>query len=163
MNDRSVLAIAAVFLLLAGVAVGLSLGLHERGDYEWTTVTIEDADTGEQIAEIGARIADTPEKRYTGLSNTDELGPNEGMWFVHDDPGTYDYVMRDMAFPIDIVFVDADGTITAIHHAHPEPDQPSLTQYTGYGQYVLEVNLNYTEANDIEEGDRVVEPIHDTT
>nr|WP_245883408.1 DUF192 domain-containing protein [Halalkaliarchaeum desulfuricum] len=142
------------------MAVGLSLGLHERGEYEWTTVTIEDGDTGDRLATVDARIADTPEKRYTGLSNTGELAPEEGMWFVHDEPGTYGYVMRDMSFPIDIVFVDADGTITTIHEAPVEEDQSSLTTYTGYGQFVLEVNLGFTDDYGIEEGDRVREPIY---
>ena len=160
MNDRVLLAAAVILLLIAGIAVGMSLGLHERGDYEWTTVTIEDAETGDRLATVDARIADTWEKRYIGLSNTEDLAPDEGMWFVHDDPGTYDYVMREMSFPIDIVFVDEDGTITTIHEAHVEEDQSSLATYTGYGQYVLEVNLGFTDDHGIEEGDRVVEPIH---
>ena len=160
MNERALVAAAVIVLLIAGIAVGMSLGLHERGEYKWTTVTIEDADTGDQLATIDARIADTWEKRYTGLSNTDELGSDEGMWFVHDEPGTYDYVMRDMSFPIDIVFVDEDGTITTIHEAPVEEDQSSLTTYTGYGQYVLEVNLGFTDEHGIEEGDLVVKPVH---
>ncbi|MDR5674725.1 putative membrane protein [Halalkaliarchaeum sp. AArc-CO] len=160
MNERALGAAVVVVLLVAGIAVGMSLGLHERGDYEWTTVTIENADSGDRLATVDARIADTREKRYTGLSNTDDLAPDEGMWFVHDEPGTYDYIMRDMSFPIDIVFVDENGTITTIHEAPVEEDQSSLTTYTGYGQYVLEVNLGFTDEHGIEEGDLVVEPIH---
>ncbi|MEF8780244.1 MAG: DUF192 domain-containing protein [Haloferacaceae archaeon] len=158
MNRRTLFAIALlVGLALAGGAVGL--GLHERGDYDGATVTIEDGDTGERLAEVRVRVADTWEKRYTGLSDTDELEPNEGMWFVHDDPGEYAYVMREMSFPIDIVFVAQDGTITAIHEAPVEENQSSLTRYTGEGKYVLEVNAGFTDEHGIEVGDRVVDPI----
>jgi hypothetical protein len=63
--------------------------------------------------------------------------------------------MRRMAFPLDIVFVDANGTITRIHHAPTESDDEDLTRYRGTGKYVLEVPMNYTTERGIEEGDTV--------
>jgi hypothetical protein len=107
---------------------------------------------------VTVRVADTRSKRYTGLSDTDSLGANEGMLFVHDEEGEYAYVMREMAFPLDIVFVDSEGTITAIHHAQLPPEGTSggdLTRYRGRGQYVLEVPYNYTVERGIEVGDRL--------
>ncbi|WP_144902177.1 DUF192 domain-containing protein [Halobellus captivus] len=162
MADRSRLAtvILAVAVLLAVgvVAVASNPGLLPTGEYNRTTVTLVDDDTDETLATVTARIADTQSKRYTGLSETDSLGPNEGMLFVHDEAGDYAYVMRDMAFPIDIVFVDSEGTITAIHHAELPPDgtaNDDLTRYRGRGQYVLEVPYNYTVERGVEVGDRV--------
>lgn len=122
------------------------------GEYDRATVTIEDGETGAELATIEVRIADTWGKRVVGLSGTDSLPANEGMLFVHDEPGEYGYVMRNMAFGIDIVFIDADGTITTIHEAHPEDEQP----FEGSGKYVLEVNVGFTAEHGIEGGDRVV-------
>jgi len=73
------------------------------------------------------------------------------MWFVHSSEGERTYVMRGMSFPIDIVFVDADGEITSIHHASLDGEADG---YTGTGKYVLEVPYGYTTENGIEVGDR---------
>jgi uncharacterized membrane protein (UPF0127 family) len=116
------------------------------------SVTVLDRN-GSSLGTVEVRVADTYRERYTGLSKTDSLGPNEGMLFVHDEEGEYAYVMRDMAFPIDIVFVDANGTITAIHHAQTE-ERP-YTRYRGTGKYVLEVPYEWTTEHGVEVGDRV--------
>ena len=162
MADRRTLAalLLAVAVLLAGgvVAVATNPGLLPTGEYERTTVTVVDGDSGDALAAVNVRIADTTQKRYTGLSDTDSLGPNEGMLFVHDAEARQAYVMREMAFPIDIVFVDADGTITRIHHAELPPAGTSnaeLTRYAGRAQYVLEVPYNYTVERGIDVGDRI--------
>ena len=122
--------------------------------YETTTVEAVDAKSGEPLATVEARVADGPIKRYVGLSATEDLAPDEGMVFVHDEAGEYGYVMRDMGFGIDIVFADADGEITVIHEAKPE-SRP-LTTYRGTGRYVLEVPLGWSAEHGVEPGDRLV-------
>ncbi|ERH12652.1 MAG: hypothetical protein J07HB67_01676 [halophilic archaeon J07HB67] len=80
------------------------------------------------------------------------------MLFVHDRPGTHAYVMRDMAFPLDIVFVASNGTVTRIHHAELPPAgtrDSDLTRYRGTGKYVLEVPYGYTNETGISVGDTV--------
>ncbi len=127
------------------------------GDYEHTTVTVLDGETGEKLGSVEAAIADTFRQRYLGLSATDELPEDRGMLFVHDSPGEYTYVMRNMSFGIDIVFIDADGTITTIHEApKPGPDEDGNDQeYPGEGQYVLEVNKGWMADRGVEVGDEV--------
>jgi uncharacterized membrane protein (UPF0127 family) len=143
-----------VGLLLALAAGGLFVAtLDGSGPYDRATVNIVDGETGTTLATVEVRIADTFPKRYTGLSNTSSLGPNEGMLFVHEGE-TPGYVMRDMAFPIDIVFIDSDGEITTIHHAAVDADQT----FRGPGRYVLELPYNYTVENRITVGDRVEIP-----
>ena len=155
MPDRSRwLALMAVCCLLA---IGGCLGATSPpadSAYNWTTVTAVDSDTGDQLATVDVRIADTDSKRYTGLSNTTSLGEDEGMLFLHDSEGTKGYVMRSMAFSIDIVFINADGEITTIHHADVDDDQT----FRGTAKYVLEVPYDYTTDNGIEEGDRIEIP-----
>jgi hypothetical protein len=162
MVSRSTLAAAAlavfVAVSVAGVTVAVNPSLLQSGEYERTTVTVVEGETNETLATVDARVADTFEKRYTGLSNTESLGPNEGMLFVHDSEDSRAYVMRKMDFPIDIVFVDANGTITEIHHAELPPEGTSegdLKRYSGTGKYVLEVPYGFTNDSCIEEGDRI--------
>ncbi len=154
-SRRIFVAIAVVGLLAVGGVVGYQLGFIAGGEYEWTTIEIESADTGGELGVVDVRIADDFAKRYTGLSDTESLDDDEGMLFIHDEPGTYSYVMRNMNFPIDIVFIDEDGYITEIHSAPVEENQDDLTSYTGEGQFILEVNEGYMADRGITIGDRV--------
>ncbi|MFD1566167.1 DUF192 domain-containing protein [Halolamina litorea] len=92
------------------------------------------------------------------MSDTDSLAENEGMLFVHPTEAEHGYVMREMDFPIDMVFVAENGTITTIHHAELPPEGESSPTYEGYGKYVVELPYEYTLDHDIEVGDRVEIP-----
>ncbi|WP_424016689.1 DUF192 domain-containing protein [Halorientalis pallida] len=163
MPSRLVNAITAGLLLILAVALLVQSGVLapplDPGDYENATVTVRD-DNGTTLATVDVRIADTDRKRYVGLSETASLDPGEGMLFVHDSVDTRAYVMRNMSFPLDILFLAPDGTITTIHHAPTEPGErgDDLTEYRGRGRYVLEVPRGYTNATGIDEGDTVVIP-----
>jgi len=126
-----------------------------------TTIAAREQEAGEPLGTVEVRIAQTFDQRYVGLSKTESLGPDEGMLFVHDEEGQHTYVMRNMSFPIDIIFIDANGTITAIHHAPLPPEGTSesgLTGYEGRGKYVLEVNRGWANRTGVEVGDRVELP-----
>jgi len=126
---------------------------HDR-----TTVRLQDAN-GTALATVDVRIADTVDLRHTGLSDTESLARGEGMLFVHESAGRYTYVMRDMDFPLDIVFVSAEGEITRIHHAPvPEEIPGGDGSFPGEGRYVLEVPRGYTNATGAGVGDCVVIP-----
>ncbi|WP_324756069.1 DUF192 domain-containing protein [Haloarcula sp. GH36] len=179
--------LAAVGLLVGGALVlqsGLWVDLVGTGEYErgtvtvtegegttdstetpvetattGTTVAVRESDAGATLGTVEVRIADTGTKRYVGLSETDSLAPDEGMLFVHEEVGTHAYVMRNMSFPLDIIFVDADGTITTIHHASlPEPGDETLHRYEGRGKYVLEVNRGWANRTGVSVGDRAELP-----
>ena len=126
--------------------------------YAQTTVTVVDDESGEELGRVEAAIADNYSLRKTGLSETDRLPADRGMLFVYDEPQPeLKYVMRNMSFPLDIVFVHGDGTIQSIHHVRaPEAgeDGESITA-SGEGQYVLEVNRGWTTDRGIEAGDRL--------
>jgi len=151
--NRTVAVALAVTALLVGGVAALNAGVVEP-NYERTTVEVVDADTNESVATVDARVADSVYKRYVGLSTTETLGPEEGMLFVHEEPGEYAYVMRDMSFAIDIVFIAPNGTITAIHTA--EPEGRPYTKYRGDGAYVLEVEAGFAADHGVEVGDRLV-------
>lgn len=152
--------LATVLPIVALVVIGSTLGIvvmapdfvaPSEDSYDRTTVTV-----GEDDHDVEVRVADTFHKRYVGLSATDSLEFGEGMLFVHGSESDRTYVMRRMDFALDIVFIDAKGTITAIHHA-PEPtDGDGRNQrYSGTGKYVLEVPMGYTNETGVEPGDRV--------
>ena len=154
------LAVVGYLGLASGVLAPYLAGYDPAnpGDYDHVTVAAVDDETGEELGQVNAAVADSFSKRYVGLSETDRLPEDRGMLFVHDDGGERTYVMRNMSFGLDIVFVDADGTVTAIHEApEPAPDEDGAArEYTGEGRYVLEVNRGWTGERGVEVGDRLV-------
>jgi len=73
---------------------------------------------------------------------------------LYETDQEHSYVMRDIAFPIDIIFIDEEGQITVIHHAELEDSEP-LTEYKGWSKYGIEVPHHWTTENDINVGDTV--------
>jgi uncharacterized membrane protein (UPF0127 family) len=158
---RTALSVLVFLVLVAGVLVVsgiVPLPVPAPEEYERTTVTAID-DNGTELGTVRVRVADTFQKRYTGLSDTESLAPDEGMLFAYEEEGSHAFVMREMDFPLDIVFVDANGTVTAVHHAPVPPPgtaEHELTRYRGRGKWVLEVNRNWTTHHGVEVGDRIV-------
>lgn len=160
---------AAVTVSTILVAVGLltwGLGAVElpgEDAHDRATVTITDPD-GAHLATIDARVADSRKERIRGFSETESLSNGSGMLFVHRRAGAKGYVMRDMAFPIDIVYVApcesdcppaVDGRITTIHVADVPPPGEDSPTYEGRGKWVLEVPKGYTAATGVTTGDHV--------
>ena len=153
-------ALALLYLGLATGALVPYLGGYDPADpegYDHTTVVVVDGETGEERGTVEAAVADTFRKRYVGLSGTDELPEDRGMLFVHDDTAERTYVMREMSFGIDILFVAADGTVRSVREVPaPGPGADGHDrQVTGTGRYVLEVNIGWTAERGIEAGDRL--------
>lgn len=130
--------------------------VHES--YEETAVTISTPE-GEQLGSVTAAIADETGTRRTGLSETDCLPTDRGMLFVYGESQPLTFWMKDMTIGIDIVHIDSEGVITSIQHAEaPAEDEDGTEerhQYPGTGQFVLEVNDNWTTEHDVEVGDVV--------
>jgi uncharacterized membrane protein (UPF0127 family) len=161
MDRRAVVvALAALAVGLAGLAaytVFPATLLTAGGVYDDATVTVADED-GTTLGVVDARVADSTGERYVGLSNTTSLPPDAGMLFVFPRADERAFVMRDMAIPLDIIFVGANGTVTAVHSAPaPPPGTPEseLARYTGRAQFVLEVNRGWAAAHNVSVGDRV--------
>ena len=149
-------------LVVSIVALIVGFGLIQLSilPVPWTNdhgqVTVYGDDGTEKLT-VEVEVADTWEQRYTGLSDHDSLEPGTGMLFVHGSEGDRTYVMRDMDFDIDIIFIGADGEITSIEHARaPEPGEDGNDlQYTGQAKWVLEVPRGYATETGIEAGDEV--------
>ncbi|MFB6267121.1 MAG: DUF192 domain-containing protein [Halodesulfurarchaeum sp.] len=112
------------------------------------------APNGSVKATVHVRIADEPAEQYTGLSETESMPSDAGMLFVFDREATRTFVMREMDFPLDMLFIGADGRITRIYHAPVENDS-DLTRYSGPAKWVLEVNMGWASAHNVSTGDRV--------
>lgn len=101
------------------------------------------------------KVAETDTEKQIGLSKTESLPENEGMLFLFDEPDFYAFWMRDMKFPIDIIFINGNKVTTIISNALP-PSQTngSLTTFQPKekSDKVLEVNAGIAQKYNIQEG-----------
>ena len=107
---------------------------------------------------INVDLAKTPEQQAKGLSIKNTLNENEGMLFIFDTPKEYSFWMKDMKFPIDIIWISSDNKIVHIEkNLQPCVFFLLCTSYSPHAnsKYVLEVPSNYTTKNNIIIGDRV--------
>ncbi|PNW65261.1 UNVERIFIED_CONTAM: hypothetical protein BEN50_23845 [Euhalothece sp. KZN 001] len=143
-------------VLLVTLIGGVLVGGPSVDSAQTATVTVVDAASTAPLVTYEVAVSYTYAARVQGLSGTEALPAGSGMLFVHPREATHAYVMREMAYPIDIIFIDSAGTITAIHTAAPEDvPESQLTRYRGTGRYVLEVPAGSAARHDVTVGDRV--------
>ncbi len=127
-------------------------------DYDATPVEARTPD-GDRLGTVTAAVAETGDQRFLGLSDAESLPEDAGMLFVFPaERDSLAFVMRDMAFGIDIVYADGDGGIVEIHNAPaPGPNEDGEEQrYPGSGRYVLEVPYKWTDRHGVEVGDALL-------
>ena len=81
----------------------------ETNSYPQVNITVND-----QI--LIADISATPEQMTRGLSVKDALAENEAMLFVFDVEAEHRFWMKDMKFPIDIIWISSDKNVVDIEH-----------------------------------------------
>ena len=102
-----------------------------------------------------ADLALTTDEQTKGLSIKDSLQPDGGMLFPYEAPRILSFWMKDMKFPIDILWLDADKKVVHIEESL-QPCSPLLPcpSYTPdvQAQYVLETVAGFSSANGIVNG-----------
>jgi uncharacterized protein len=102
-------------------------------------------------------IAKTDKEKQIGLSNHNNLPENEGMLFPFKQPGLYPFWMKNMQFPIDIIYIK-DNKITTIYRNVPVPtnkQSPPVYMPKTVSDTVLEINANLSKKYNFKMGDKV--------
>ncbi len=95
-----------------------------------------------------------PEEQQIGLSKYSSLPQKNGMLFVFDESDFHSFWMKDMKFPIDIVWLDETLRVVDIKRKiHPD-SYPTSFVPTEKAKYVLEVNAGFIDKNFIKLGDQ---------
>ena len=104
--------------------------------------------------------ADTPEKRAQGLSDRDTMGVDNGMIFIFEKDSQYNFIMRNMRFSLDFIWVKDDVILDITENVLPDPvgtSENDLKRYTPKVPVnrVIEVNTGYVKKYGIKVGDKI--------
>jgi uncharacterized membrane protein (UPF0127 family) len=105
---------ALAFLIGSGLVFGPEAGSSTRVNGDVVTIVIGGR-------KFRLEVAADEETRFRGLSGRDNIAPDGGMIFVFPRPTVTAFVMRDCLVPIDIIFLDKSGRITAMHQMQTDP------------------------------------------
>ncbi len=100
-------------------------------------------------------VADTQYLLQKGLSGHTPLGSNEGMVFIFKNPDKYGFWMKDMTFPIDIIWVGSNFRITHIENSLQPSTYPKIFYPSSNSLYVLEVSAGKAQKLNVNVGDLV--------
>lgn len=121
---------------------------------------------------IRVSVADTEALREKGLSGRAGLAPDEGMLFVFPKDGKYAFWMKDMHFPIDVIWLSVSDRPSRDGSADPStgsgqavvvymaqnvsPDSfPQTFRPDVLARYVLELPAGYAKEYNVVVGDIV--------
>lgn len=112
---------------------------------------------GKNLIKINVEIADDSNEREKGLMFREKLNENGGMLFVFDDESYQTFWMKNTLIPLDMIFIDGNFNVVDIKHAVPCKKEPcALYKSSNPAKYVLEVNENFTEKNNVKIGDKII-------
>ena len=103
---------------------------------------------------FNVKIAKSEKDRQIGLSKTEQIAENQGMLFIFDKADFHSFWMKEMKFPIDIIYINGDKVTTVIENAKPGITDADLEIYQPdeASDKVLEVNAGIAKKYNIKKG-----------
>ena len=113
-----------------------------------------------QIIEINSQkivleISNSDREKVSGLSYRKSLCDYCGMLFVYKEPAVNNFWMREMNFPLDIIWLDENKKIIYIEENLKPETFPKTFGPKGSSMYVLEFNENFVKENNMKLGDKI--------
>ena len=111
---------------------------------------------------LNVEVANTNAEMEQGLSDRPSMEDNQGMLFdftstASSTSGTFPaFWMKDMKFPIDILWANENGIIVTIEHDVPPSSYPQSFYPSADSSYVLELPAGYTQEKGIAIGQQIV-------
>lgn len=153
MNVRTAITILIVILIIIGVYF-LSTSFLK------TSPNVLGAKTIGKIhdKEFRLDVVETAVQKQKGLSNRRSINDKQGMLFLFDTPGYYSFWMKEMKFPIDIIFIKGDKIVTIHKNVMPPEDKTQrlpLYAPSAPADKVLEIGAGLSDKYNFKEGDTI--------
>ena len=97
-------------------------------------------------------VANTDRSRQRGLMERDAMPADHGMLFVFDREQPLSFWMKNTRFPLEILYLDADGQVVSIHEMKPY-DTTSSHRSARPAKYAIELNLGQVKKAGVKVGD----------
>jgi uncharacterized membrane protein (UPF0127 family) len=106
---------------------------------------------------VTAELALTDEERQQGLMFREKINDDQGMLFIFEDEGVYSFWMKNMRFPIDILWLDAQKKIVHLESRVPPCQSDPCPSYApdAAAMYVLELKSGGAEKHGLKLYDRL--------
>lgn len=149
---KNMVLLVFVLLLVACCMLYVAFGCQKREQTLFTVPVVKINNIT-----IPVEISDTPAKQVQGLSDRAELDSESGMLFIFPDKRIRQFWMKNMHFPIDIIWINDDKIVNISKNLPPEGELPDKT-YSSESDvnYVLEVNAGFCDGNGIKTGDKII-------
>ncbi len=104
---------------------------------------------------ISAEVADNRPAIQTGLMYREAIGQDEGMLFVFDREDKHIFWMKNVNFPLDMIWLDRSYRVVHIERNVPLCNSDPCTLYmpSRSAKYVLEMKAGLSSTNKINIGD----------
>lgn len=102
-------------------------------------------------------VAKSDIEKQIGLSSKKEISENQGMLFLFDKPDFYAFWMKEMKFPIDIVYIENNKVTSIISNVKPPTNPGNLPIYKPQkkADMVIEINAGLATKYNFHEGSSV--------
>lgn len=108
-------------------------------------VTLQIGDT-----QIQAKLARTAAEKGKGLGKVSSLPENEGMFFVMDKIAYHPFWMKDMQFPLDLIWISGKKIVDITENVPVSLEKnPPVIRPKKPANYVLEVNAGFVQRHNI--------------
>lgn len=156
-NRKKTLLIGALaFVVLFVLSLYGNNVLYKNNNYKENTPSQENHILKVGNTSINVDIADTPALQERGLSGRKALLDNQGMYFIFDHAGIYPFWMKEMNFPIDIIWIDDHMSVTDITKNVLPSSFPQTFASKVPVRFVLEVQSGFAARHGVKMGDQVV-------
>ncbi|MCA9367730.1 DUF192 domain-containing protein [Candidatus Kaiserbacteria bacterium] len=108
---------------------------------------------------VEASVADSLPERIKGLSDTPYLPPNVVKLFAFGAAGEHSIWMKDMNYPLDIIWAAQDGTIVHFEQNVSPDTYPQAFSSPTPAWFVVEANAGFVAEHNVKIGDEVTLPI----
>lgn len=149
--NKTIIIFALILFLIAGVAF-----------YQFSKNSQPQIKTNGKVTintqKFDVEVVKDSKAQQIGLTKYNSIKDNQGMFFLFDEPGRYGFWMKNMKFPIDIIFIRNDTVVSISQEAQPvDKDASNPTIYTPPvpADKVLEIQSGLSKKYNIKTGDKV--------
>ncbi len=100
---------------------------------------------------VTAELAMNQIQIATGMMFRTEMAENEGMLFVFSKPHRTSFYMKNTKLPLNIAYIDSEGTILELHELKPLDETP-VEAKSDRVQFVLEMNKGWFARHNVAVG-----------